>query len=283
MKNRKSQHLATTNLPASQTMETKISRNAQRILFPHILCCQVMDSLIKNGIKREREEGLSSWRIILHQGPDLRFHNDAARLIDQVHLANIDPDRPNVLFALEEHLTEETRLMLRSERENHPGNTAEIFCKALLSVARMVLSAMQSPREEPADSEQTNEQELPVPICCDASDLLIGSNFVSIVNLRVIQHLDSGFTVYDSGLGPLTGGCGHVPAPFNAKWQLHTAFVLRVRRRIVIVANNTLPGSHGRYLSQPTAVARQLCSPSNITALTSVEFKRLNRCCGSES
>ncbi|VDM24672.1 unnamed protein product [Toxocara canis] len=159
-------------------------------------------------------------------GPDLRFHNDAARLIDQVHLANIDPDRPNVLFALEEHLTEETRLMLRSERENHPGNTAEIFCKALLSVARMVLSAMQSPREEPADSEQTNEQELPVPICCDASDLLIGSNFVSIVNLRVIQHLDSGFTVYDSGLGPLTGGCGHVPAPFNAKWQLHTAFVL---------------------------------------------------------
>ncbi|VDM47773.1 unnamed protein product [Toxocara canis] len=43
---------------------------------------------------------------------------------------------------------------------------------------------------------------------------------------RVIQHLDSGFTLYYSGLPTLNGGCGHVPARFSPKSQLHTAFVL---------------------------------------------------------
>ncbi|VDM44706.1 unnamed protein product [Toxocara canis] len=64
-------------------------------------------------------------------------------------MASTGPYHYNVLSALEEHLTGRTRPMLRTEREKHSGNRAEIFCETLLTVARL-LSNVQAARDQQA-------------------------------------------------------------------------------------------------------------------------------------
>ncbi|VDN40235.1 unnamed protein product [Gongylonema pulchrum] len=58
-------------------------------------------------------------------------------------------------------------------------------------------------------------------------DILIGSNVISILNLKVIKHLPNGFAIYDSRLGPMIGGSGYVEPQFvqNLERQSHSVLV----------------------------------------------------------
>lgn len=54
------------------------------------------------------------------------------------------------------------------------------------------------------------QTELPLPLYTDAPDILIGSDFISKINPRVLKHLPSGFALYESELGPMIGGFGTI-------------------------------------------------------------------------
>ncbi|VDM29169.1 unnamed protein product [Toxocara canis] len=70
------------------------------------------------------------------------------------------------------------------------------------------------------------QKELPLPLYTDEPDILLGSNFVSKINPRVLKHLPSGFALYESELRPMIGGSGSVPSQYLAPLNVQVLTVL---------------------------------------------------------
>ncbi|VDK17567.1 unnamed protein product [Anisakis simplex] len=70
------------------------------------------------------------------------------------------------------------------------------------------------------------ERKLSLPLYMDEPDILLGSNFISKVNPRVLTHLPSGFALYESELRPMIGGNGSIPATYLKNFHTQSSAVL---------------------------------------------------------
>ncbi|VDK67628.1 unnamed protein product, partial [Anisakis simplex] len=124
--------------------------------------------------------------------------------------------------------------------------------------------------------------EFPLPLYEDEPDILIGSNFASVIDLHAIKQLRCGFTLYDSTIGPIVGGAGRIPTKYQHKYsnQANTVLVGSVPFFVANsdtnnYNNNKPPATSKGIIPSPNAqIAKESSTPPSITVLTPEQISK---------